>query len=125
MATPNVANPNIEIAWDNFFQLKVNKKTWFLHNKMFFPWSIFVVNIGTKITHGTTQIMRCTICHCVSKVYNFNSNTKKRGLISYNKYYQNTPMKKHVNTKHPNVWSSWATTNVVLETKNSGCEKSN
>jgi hypothetical protein len=78
VATPNVANPNIEIASDIFFQLKVNKKTWFLHNKMFFPWSIFVVNSRTKIFHGTTQIMRCTICHCVFKVYNFNNNTKKK-----------------------------------------------
>jgi hypothetical protein len=61
MATPNVANPNTEIAWDLFFQVKMNKKTQFLHNKMFCPWSIFVVNNGTKITHGTTQTMRCTI----------------------------------------------------------------
>jgi hypothetical protein len=49
---PNDLDEEIEITWEVLKgQLILNKKTWVLTYRLFFPYHFFVVNDGSNIVH--------------------------------------------------------------------------
>jgi hypothetical protein len=70
-------------------------------------WFLFVVNNNYDITLGITQMMRCMECHSITQAHSSSNNTieKKKGVVTYNKDYGTTSLKKHLIFKHANVWT--------------------
>ncbi len=89
--------------------LHLQAKIWVNYNCKSIPWAFFIVNNRDFPNCDQVQQLKCSICFpYIVPLTLIKTNTKgKRGIISYNTFFGSSSMKRHVESEHLELLTSY------------------